>query len=342
MSDVKLSICIPTYNFGKFIGETLKSIIEQAGDDVEIVVGDGASTDNTEDVVRGYQLSFTKLYYHKLEKKGGVDLDLDRTVELSRGDFCWLMSSDDVLKPGAIQRMLNEIKLGHDVYLCNRTLCDLNLKPITKGSWLSGRVSDQAFHFADKSQLVDYLNASKSIGALFSYISSIVVHRNKWNEIGYDERFTESNYAHVFRLLSMLKIGGNSLKYIKDSLVLCRGDNDSFLDKGLANRVLIDFDGYRHIGECSFFDEDVRNAFKAVMRRHRNCLNLAGIKSAVVDDLKWNELKERISYYNYSDGELFVMNVLGQSKSLIDLLRSVRRICRFRGSIPLFMTLIQI
>ena len=36
MSAIKLSICIPTYNFGEFIGETLESIIGQAGDEVEM------------------------------------------------------------------------------------------------------------------------------------------------------------------------------------------------------------------------------------------------------------------------------------------------------------------
>jgi abequosyltransferase len=340
MSEVKLSICIPTYNFGGFIGETLRSIVEQASDAVEIVIGDGASTDNTEEVVRGYQANFDRLYYYRFEKKGGVDQDLDRTVGLAKGDYCWLMSSDDVFKPGAIRHMLAEIESGHDVYLCNRTLCDLHLKPVTEGSWLSDGVQGRSYDFADKSQLLDYLDASKSIGALFSYVSSIVVHRNRWNEIGYEERFTGSNYAHVFRLLSMLKIRSNKLKYIKESLVLCRGDNDSFLDRGVANRILIDFDGYRRIWECLFSDDDIQKAFKAVMRRYRSCWNLAAVKSAVVDDAQWNEIKKGISYYDYSYRELLVMIVMGQSKSFIDFLRVMRRFSGFRGSAVVFIALI--
>ena len=55
MDDIRLSICIPTYNFGEFIGATLQSIIKQATDEVEIVVVDGASTDNTAEVVRAFQ-----------------------------------------------------------------------------------------------------------------------------------------------------------------------------------------------------------------------------------------------------------------------------------------------
>lgn len=329
MNDVRLSFCIPTYNFGEFIGETLESIITQAGDEVEIVVGDGASTDNTEEVVRGYQSSFPKLFYYKFEKKGGIDLDLAKTVEFSRGDYCWLMSSDDVLKPGAIQRVLNEIKLGQDVYLCNRTVCDRDLRPKRYSKlWLSNRITDRVFYFSNKSDRLDYLNASQSIGALFSYVSSIVVRRNKWNEIGYDERFAGSNYAHVFRLISILQLSGNSLKYIKEQLILFRGDNDSFRDRGYANRILIDLDGYRHLGECFFHDKDVRNAYKAVLRRHHEWYFLPRLKSEVDDELKWNELEGKLSYYGYSSAEMFLINMLGGSRMFVGMARSLKRLLR--------------
>ena len=97
MGDLRLSICVPTYNFGEFIGETLESIIgQQTSDEVEIVVGDGGSTDNTAEVVKRYQAYFPRLTYHNFGKKSGIDLDLSKTVELARGDYCWLMSSDDV------------------------------------------------------------------------------------------------------------------------------------------------------------------------------------------------------------------------------------------------------
>lgn len=329
MNDVRLSFCIPTYNFGEFIGETLESIITQAGDEVEIVVGDGASTDNTEEVVRGYQSSFPKLFYYKFEKKGRIDLDLAKTVELSRGDYCWLMSSDDVLKPGSIQRVLNEIKLGQDVYLCNRTVCDRDLRPKRYSKlWLSNRITDRVFYFSNKSDLLDYLNASQSIGALFAYVSSIVVRRNKWNEIGYDERFAGSNYAHVFRLLSILQLRGNSLKYIKEQLVLFRGDNDSFRDRGYANRIIIDFDGYRHLGECLFPDKDIRNHFIAVMRREHKCYFLPRLKSEVDNELKWNEIEKYLSYYGYGSFELFLINMLGASKMFVKMARSLKRLLR--------------
>ena len=67
---IRLAICIATLNRGAFIGETLESIIRQATDEVEIVVVDGASTDNTEEVVRGFQQRWPRLNYLRLPEKG--------------------------------------------------------------------------------------------------------------------------------------------------------------------------------------------------------------------------------------------------------------------------------
>lgn len=99
----RLSLCIPTFNRAAFIGETLESIIAQATDDVEIVVVDGASTDGTEEVIRIFQKRFPRLRYHRGDRNMGVERDTQKAVELAEGNYCWLMCSDDVLKPGAIK-----------------------------------------------------------------------------------------------------------------------------------------------------------------------------------------------------------------------------------------------
>jgi abequosyltransferase len=326
VGDPRLSICIPTYNFGEFIGETLESILgAHCACEVEIIVGDGGSTDNTAEVVERFRPHCSRLTYRNFGKKGGIDLDLSKTVELAKADYCWLMSSDDVVRPGALQRVLDEITLGHAVYLFNRTICSRSMRPTRrKSSWLANGTEDTVYHFTDRSELVTYLNASESIGALFSYLSSIVVSRRRWCATGFDQRFDGSNYAHVFRLFSILKVGGTSFKYIKQPLVACRWDNDSFMDKGLAHRVRIDFEGYRLLVEALFLDDEIRNACKAVMRRQHRWYNLSRLKCEVDDHREWKEIENTLSDYGYGHGELFLINMLGSSKLLVNSLRSVR------------------
>ncbi len=112
--EIKLSFCIPTYNFANFIGVTLDSIISQATDEVEIVIIDGASTDNTKEVVMEYKKRFPRINYFLRDKNFGVDMDMAKSVELANGEYCWFMSSDDELKPQAVKRIMEEIKSGYD------------------------------------------------------------------------------------------------------------------------------------------------------------------------------------------------------------------------------------
>src|SRR4030042_4622527 len=108
-----ISSCIATYNRGQFIGETLDSIVPQLADDVELLVVDGASTDNTENVVRRYIDRDFRVRYVRLPAKGGVDQDYCRAAELARGDFCWLFTDDDLLKPGAVAAVKAAINEGY-------------------------------------------------------------------------------------------------------------------------------------------------------------------------------------------------------------------------------------
>lgn len=121
----KLSICIPTLNRGSYIGETLASIVDQWQDGLEIVIVDGGSADETAEVVSSYQSRFTAIKYikrdgsNKAPSNEGFDRDCDHAVELARGRYCWLMTDDDLLMPGAIAKILGEVDKGFAVMVAS-------------------------------------------------------------------------------------------------------------------------------------------------------------------------------------------------------------------------------
>src|SRR6266571_3092358 len=102
---IRLSICIATYNRADVIGETLESILPQLREGVELVVVDGASPDATESDVNSYFSGRSDCRYVRLPTKGGVDQDYCLAVEYAKGQYCWLMTDDDILKPNAIDRV---------------------------------------------------------------------------------------------------------------------------------------------------------------------------------------------------------------------------------------------
>src|SRR4051794_4708620 len=110
MSGRSLSICIATRNRAALIGATLESIVTQCTGEVEVVILDGASTDNTEQVVRLYQMRFPCVRYFRQDTNLGIDRDFASAVDLAEGEYCWLFSDDDVLKPGAVRIVLDALQ----------------------------------------------------------------------------------------------------------------------------------------------------------------------------------------------------------------------------------------
>lgn len=253
-----LSICIPTYNFGEFIGVTLKSIVTQLPNGVEISILDGGSTDGTAAVVRELQGHYPQIRYHKFEARGGIDRDMARCVDLARGEFCWLFSADDVMKPGAIQRVLRAIASARDVYLCKHTLCDIDMNVLGETGVL-GVLREETFDLSDGKSRLRYCELAQSSEAFFSFMGGLIVKRAKWNSVPLNEAFVGSCWAHVARMFDLIRTG-LSVTYIPETLLHRRGDNDSFADRGVVNRFRIAIEGYHLLADV-FFSHESKEAF---------------------------------------------------------------------------------
>ena len=243
---------MPTYNFGAFIAQTLDSIVGQIAPGVEVVILDGGSTDNTREVVRSFIDRGLPINYVRQEVRGGIDLDMARTVDLARGEYCWLFSSDDIMKAGAIQKVLDEIQSGHDLYLGGLTLCDFDMNmnlvaehPVSRAR--RGEVFDLGKD-ADRSR---YFRLAETTTALFSFMGSLIFKRERWNQHELEQNYASSLWAHVVRILRMIP-DGLKVKSLGESLLYKRSGNDSFMDRGLVHRYAMAIDGYDRIANDIF------------------------------------------------------------------------------------------
>ncbi len=252
-NQVRLSVCIPTFNFGRFIGETLESLLPQAVEGVEVVVLDGGSTDNTPEVVRPFEERFPALSYHRRAERGGIDRDLARTVEHARGEYVWLFCSDDIVKPGAIERMLESVSSGHDVYVCGFTICTFDMQPLLDAPIMKD-ASEVAFDLGDAGERRKYFEHAQTTPAVFSFAGSLVFRKPLWDSMSLDERFVGSCWAHAARLFALMG-HGYRLKYLPDSYLYKRSENDSFMDHGLIRRYALAIDGYNRLASTFFGDD---------------------------------------------------------------------------------------
>lgn len=171
----KLSICIATYNRADYIGETLESILPQLTDAVEVVILDGASTDATESIVRHYAEQCSNIKYVRLQEKGGVDKDYDLAVEHAIGAYCWLFTDDDILNPGAVHAVLEQLDNEYPLIIVNANVKSPKLDVILEAKRLAlshNIVYTQA----------DFEEFLINTAGYMSFIGCVIIRRSIWME----------------------------------------------------------------------------------------------------------------------------------------------------------------
>ncbi len=114
MSRPFISVVIPCYNYGRFLGECVSSVLNQLGEyDLEVIAIDDASTDDTQAVLRGFKDSRLKIVTHV--KNQGHVVTINEGLSLAQGDFICRIDADDRLRPIFFQETLNILNANPDV-----------------------------------------------------------------------------------------------------------------------------------------------------------------------------------------------------------------------------------
>ena len=221
MSAMRLSFCISTRNRGALLGETLASIISQATEDVEIVIVDGASTDNTSDVVRSIQASFPRLRYVRQTENTGIDQGFAEAVHLARGEYCWLFSDDDLLKPDAIKTVLDAIKENDGLVIVNTEVLNATLEKVLEPQRLSLRANRRYRANQMQALFIDVANH-------LSFIGCVIVKTELWNSRDKKD-YLGSYFVHV-GIIFQSTLPQDTLVIAKP-LVSVRYGNASWLEK---------------------------------------------------------------------------------------------------------------
>lgn len=97
---MQLTVIVPSFNQGRFIGRTLDSILDQDVPVSEVIVVDGGSTDETVEVLRDYAERHPQLHWLSEPDDGPADA-VNKGLAMARGDIAAIQSSDDIYYPGA-------------------------------------------------------------------------------------------------------------------------------------------------------------------------------------------------------------------------------------------------
>jgi len=214
----KLSICIATYNRARFIGTTLNTILEQITAECEIVVVDGGSTDETDQVLSEFCRNSACIRYIRRLENGGVDADYDYAVESARGTYCWLFSDDDLMKFDAIKTILTAIEGAPSLLVVNGEHRDFLMETVHVPNYLSID-SDRLYRRDEMGKMFD------EIGTCLVCICCVVINRGVWLNSS-RRRYFGSRFIHVGVILEK-PLPGNIIAIAKPLMMLRLGNTQS-------------------------------------------------------------------------------------------------------------------
>lgn len=112
MNKPLVSICIPSYNASSYIADTIKSVLDQTYDNLEINISDDCSTDSTLEVVRSFADSRIKIHSH--EQNVGASGNYNQAMSYATGKYIKLLCADDLISPDCIEKQVRVFEENPD------------------------------------------------------------------------------------------------------------------------------------------------------------------------------------------------------------------------------------
>lgn len=120
-----VSVAMAVYNGEKYISEQLQSIVDQTYRNIEIIITDDKSSDNTVQIILDFQKRYSNIFLSCNKENSGITKTFENSFKNCKGDFIAISDQDDIWELDKIEVMLNEIG-PEDAFYSNSRLIDKN------------------------------------------------------------------------------------------------------------------------------------------------------------------------------------------------------------------------
>ncbi|HLB55913.1 MAG TPA: glycosyltransferase family 2 protein [Coxiellaceae bacterium] len=246
----KISIVTPSFNQGIFLEKTILSVVQQKYPDIEFIIQDGESKDNSVEVIKKYQ---DRLNFWESKKDNGQSHAINLGFTHSSGDIMAYLNSDDLLLPGTLNYVAHyfethpdvDVVYGHRIVIdennfevgrwilpphSNEMLDWIDFVPQETLFWRrkiwnkAGGFIDENFQFAmDWDLLLRFKNAGANFARLPRFLGAFRVHSlqktsSQMNETGFKEMTALRLRSHN-RVVSQSEIKRKMIPYFLKHIV---------------------------------------------------------------------------------------------------------------------------
>jgi glycosyltransferase involved in cell wall biosynthesis len=132
-----VSIGLPVYNGGNYLRTALDTILHQSYQNIELIISDNASTDDTAQICREFQANDGRVRFYGNHKNLGAAANYNRVFELARGKYFKWAAHDDVLAPSFIEQAVETLEANSEAVLCCSTTRRISHSGEETGTYIS-------------------------------------------------------------------------------------------------------------------------------------------------------------------------------------------------------------
>jgi len=189
-----VSAIIPNYNYARYVGEAVESALGQTYPNIEVIVVDDGSTDNSLEVLQQYRERIKIIE----QKNSGVCVARNRGVAESTGEYIAFLDADDVWLPEKIEKQVAKLASGKDLGLVHVGVIDIDASGNELATHLNGMAGDVS---------VELMMFEKAV--ILGGGSGVMIPRTVFNKVeGFDETLsTSADWDLYFRISSAYSVG---------------------------------------------------------------------------------------------------------------------------------------
>ena len=110
MFNPKVTVIILSYNQDEYIADAIQSVIEQTYNNLEIIISDNGSTDNSKEIIREFLELDSRINFLDYTENYKITVRQNKAAQISTGDFISLLYGDDYYLPNKIERQIDAFK----------------------------------------------------------------------------------------------------------------------------------------------------------------------------------------------------------------------------------------
>lgn len=213
-----VSVIIPNYNHSSFIKERIESVLNQTYFEIEVIILDDNSIDNSWEIIREYSKNIKVSHVEKnVYNSGGTFFQWRKGIQMAKGDYIWIAESDDVADLNFLKKVMNvfENNKNVSVVFTASNMIDENSTIIGDLNWWLEDFKDNIWFESFIMKGVDFISKFHSVRNVIMNASSAVFRKeyyfvNEHNNINY------KLCGDWITWISMIK--DSNVAYLKDKL----------------------------------------------------------------------------------------------------------------------------